>query len=276
MVRARAFYDTLVKMLPAHRGVAVWPAALIVWGPGFNSMSHRHHCVQLVMALRRSLRVRRGAGDEWRRCSAVLVPPDVVHQIDARGDTILIAFIDAESELGGAMRGRATADITRIAASIVAGWRSALGVPPTGRSVQAWIEGHLLGLEGEISIDPRVQQVLAHLRQAIGMSEDLSLPGLATLVGLSPSRLMHLFTASVGVPLRPYIRWLRLQCAARELIRGASISAAAHRAGFSDAAHLTRTFREMLGINPSDTALQKLARRGFHVDHSTITPVGDA
>src|SRR5262249_7419814 len=30
--------------------VLVWPAAMIVWGPGFTTAGHRHHCVQLLMA----------------------------------------------------------------------------------------------------------------------------------------------------------------------------------------------------------------------------------
>jgi AraC-like DNA-binding protein len=73
---------------------------------------------------------------------------------------------------------------------------------------------------------------------------------------------MHVFTESVGVPIRPYVLWLRLQRAACDLMAGASITAAAQNAGFSDAAHLTRTFRRMLGTTPSDLALRKRASRG--------------
>ena len=39
----------------------------------------------------------------------------------------------------------------------------------------------------------------------------MSLDAVAARVGLSPSRFLHLFTMSVGVPLRPYVLWLRLQ-----------------------------------------------------------------
>jgi transcriptional regulator GlxA family with amidase domain len=62
---------------------------------------------------------------------------------------------------------------------------------------------------------------------------------------------MHVFTTSVGTPLRPYLAWLRVQRAAMAIISGNSLTDAAHTAGFSDAAHMSRTFTRMLGIAPS-------------------------
>jgi AraC-like DNA-binding protein len=85
---------------------------------------------------------------------------------------------------------------------------------------------------------------------------------------LSPSRFMHVFTESVGVPVRPYILWLRLQRAACDLMTGTSVTSAAHNAGFSDAAHLTRTFRRMLGTTPTDLALRKRLSQGLALESS--------
>jgi AraC-like DNA-binding protein len=53
---------------------------------------------------------------------------------------------------------------------------------------------------------------------------------------------------------RAYLLWSRLDAALGELARGASLTQAAHAAGFADAAHLTRTFRRMVGIVPSSIA----------------------
>jgi hypothetical protein len=44
----------------------------------------------------------------------------------------------------------------------------------------------------------------------------VSLDAVVASVGLSPSRFLHLFMTSVGVPLRPYVLWLRLRCGASE------------------------------------------------------------
>ena len=95
-------------------GALVWPAAMIVWGPGFTTAGHRHHCFQLVMVMHGTLLVRGGSKDAWMKCGAVLVRPEVAHEIDARDSTVLIVFVDPESELGTALGDRLDGDISRI------------------------------------------------------------------------------------------------------------------------------------------------------------------
>ena len=125
------------------------------------------------------------------------------------------------------------------------------------RRVERWVRTELLHGRRPVKIDLRVNRVLKYVREKLGISDDFSLKTLAGISGLSQSHFMHIFTESVGVPLRPYILWLRLQRAACDLIDGSSVTSAAHSAGFSDGAHLTRTFRRMLGMTPTDLALRK-------------------
>jgi AraC-like DNA-binding protein len=253
----------LLRPLP---GSAAWPAALIVWGPGFTSTAHRHHCVQLVMALSGSLLVRGGPHEAWRKCDAVLVQPDVRHEVDARGSTVLIGFIDAESEMGAALSKRIKGDIACVPARQVARWCAALGPSPNEARAERWLTTFLSHRKRVVVIHPGVQRVLSHLRKQQALSNDLSLKALAALAGLSPSRFMHVFTESVGIPVRPHVLWLRVQRAACDLMGGASVTSAAHRAGFSDGAHLTRTFRRMLGATPSDLALRNKRSQGLSIE----------
>jgi len=106
-------------------------------------------------------------------------------------------------------------------------------------------------------VHPRINRVLISIPERLEDSSDVSLKTLAAICGLSPSRFMHVFTQSVGIPLRQYILGLRLQRACFELTAGATVTSAACRAGFSDAAHLTRTFRRILGITPTELLSQK-------------------
>ena len=248
----------------------VWPAALIVWGSGFTASRHRHHCVQLVAATDGWLRIRRGPGDRWKRCGAALVRPDALHEVDARGVTLLIGFIDAESEWGASLREAMRGDISCIGAGRLARWRRALGPAPDGSRVGLWVRTELLRHRRPVKIHPGVNRVVRSLRARMERSDDLSLKTVAALAGLSPSRFMHAFTESVGVPLRPYILWLRLQRAACDLIHGATATEAAHSAGFADAAHLTRTFRRMLGVTPTQLELGKRMIHGALPAHRDL------
>jgi AraC-like DNA-binding protein len=68
---------------------------------------------------------------------------------------------------------------------------------------------------------------------------------------LSESRLQHLFRDQVGVPIRRYLLWHRYLTALSLLADGASVTRAAHAAGFAGSAHLTRTAVRMNGFTPT-------------------------
>jgi AraC-like DNA-binding protein len=246
--------------------MAPWPPAMIVWGPGFKAAAHRHHCVQLLMTLHGSLLIRGGHEKVWRKAGGVWVRPDATHEIDARGSTLLIGFFSAESDMGAALSELIDGEIGCVPAHRVARWRAVLGPTPNEGRVERWLIKFLLPRTRGIALHPGVRRVLSYLGEPRAVFDDLSLKTLAAVAGLSPSRFMHAFTESVGVPVRPYILWLRLQRAACDLQDGASVTSAAHRAGFSDAAHLTRTFRRMLGATPSDLALLKRVSLGFSLE----------
>ena len=65
------------------------------------------------------------------------------------------------------------------------------------------------------------------------------------------ARLQHLFRDQVGVPIRRYLLWHRYLTALSLLADGASVTHAAHAAGFADSAHLTRTAVRLNGFTPT-------------------------
>lgn len=73
----------------------------------------------------------------------------------------------------------------------------------------------------------------------------------ATQVGLSESRLMHLFSEQLGLSMRQYILWLRIRYAIKLWMQGKSLIEIAMESGFSDQAHFTRTLRRMVDFAPS-------------------------
>lgn len=70
-------------------------------------------------------------------------------------------------------------------------------------------------------------------------------------VGLSAGRLGRLFNDQVGQSFPTYVRWARLRAAVEAVRDGASLTEAAHSAGFTDSAHANRVCHEMFGLSPS-------------------------
>ena len=151
-------------LLRARQGMAPWPAAMIVWGPGFRTAAHRHHCVQLLLALHGSLLVRGGRNKAWKKCGAVWVRPDATHEVDARGTTLLIGFINAESDMGDALSRRIEGEIACVPAHHVARWRAVLGPTPTEARAERWLTRFIRRQRRSRAIHPAVRQVLSYLQ----------------------------------------------------------------------------------------------------------------
>lgn len=115
----------------------------------------------------------------------------------------------------------------------------------------------------------------AHLWHILNMvrqyhQENHSMEFFAQQLGLSETLLSTLFKQATGLSIRRYRNWHRIFTAAQLLSTGNSITNAAVEAGFTDAAHFTHVFRDMVGIRPSSIQqmLQhtKLVINGHHAN----------
>lgn len=234
----------------------LWPPLLATRGPGARSSPHQHHAMHLVICQEGELSVRIGAAGRARRAPGVLTAPDVLHAIDAEGSQVLLVFLDPESDVGRSLARVVDGPVRTLSEAE----RSALLVDASPLAIMraqgaAWTERVVGVLGGPVreqprTIHPRVRKLIRTLA-ALPPDSDTSLEHLAESVGLSPSRLMHVFSESVGIPLRPYLAWLKIQRAAAAIVSGVPLSAAAQHAGFADSAHMSRAFRRMFGMPPS-------------------------
>lgn len=216
---------------------------------------HAHHVVQITLALRGRVDFdgdgRHVVGD------AICVAPDAVHAFQGDGLAAHL-FIDPESRSGrDAVRELlGDAAIAPIPAprlgDLPARLRAAYEAPAVtddalkalGRQLVASVSG----VGGSLAPrDERVERVLAWA--ARNLDGPVTLGAAAASVGLSAGRARHLFVEHTGIPFKTYVLWLRLARATSAFAEGRSLTEAAHAAGFSDSAHLSRTFRRMFGIN---------------------------
>ncbi len=97
----------------------------------------------------------------------------------------------------------------------------------------------------------RLQKVLSHIREHL--EEDLSVPALAALAGVSVAHFRRLFLAAMGTPPHRYVLATRLEYA-RKLLATTSLPIAqvADTCGFSSQSHFTACFRTAHASTPAE------------------------
>ncbi|MFI7676343.1 helix-turn-helix transcriptional regulator [Actinophytocola sp. NPDC049390] len=235
--------------------VALRPGRLIYAGQVGVAHRHRHAAVQLVLAPGEPVRLRDESGTEWHARVAV-IPSGSEHEM-VGGSTGLLAWIETDGLLGQALTARVRR--TGLPIDSVAAWAAAAqplldnGLPAdsTPSGVIHQVLGTLADADtpDQVPLHPALGQAVAVLPTMLDHSVHLG--QLAAVVGISASRLGHLFSDELGLPFRAYVRWTRLQRAIDHARHGSTLTDAAHAAGFADSAHLTRVCHEMFGLAPS-------------------------
>jgi AraC family transcriptional regulator len=218
--------------------------------------AHAHHAIQIVIALDGCIAIC-GSDGEWRESRGIIVRPDAEHSFDCNGALGMMVFVDPESSEGAWLSTSLRQGITIVPDtrldSMVPELRTFAGQPDdfadVGALLRRCIQGLRPGLAPTRRLDSRVTTVLDVIRA----SDDLrmSLDQAADKACLSSTRFAHLFRDQVGLPFSRYMLWRKLTRAMVAVASEGTIAAAAHAADFADAAHLTRTFYQMVGMAPS-------------------------
>jgi AraC-like DNA-binding protein len=214
---------------------------------------HAHHAIQITLSAGGRFAIRTEAGRTDG--PVVLIGSDVPHAFEPEG-RIALLFVDPESRAGQALAARlAGAPVSRLEGSGLGVGPDRLAAilseprPDNGR-VEALGRAILENVIGEVlppsTLDPRIMRTLDWLAPRLG--ERVAVPEAAATACLSESRFSHLFAAEIGLPFRTYLLWRRLTLAVERIASGASLTVAAHEAGFADSAHFSRTFHRMFGV----------------------------
>jgi AraC family transcriptional regulator, arabinose operon regulatory protein len=113
----------------------------------------------------------------------------------------------------------------------------------------------LLAKQQTSGFDPRIEETLYLLAQR--MQETVRVEELARSVGLSASRLSHLFKENTGESIVEALNRMRIKQAALLLAHtNRNATEAAHDVGFQNYNHFTRQFRKYIGVTPSEFSRQ--------------------
>ena len=212
---------------------------------------HAHHAVQVTLALRGGLTLE--TRDQWFAGPAAAVAPDTDHAFS--GERLVAhLFVDPDGRQGRELQRALFAKAPLVAipepravAPLLAAFenprRTDRMLIDIGRALIAELAP---GSERDERPEVRVRKMSAWAAERL--DKPISLADAAKHVGLSSGRARHLFVEATGLQFRTYVLWLRLTRAVELFGAGESLTDAAHGAGFSDSAHLSRTFRRMFGI----------------------------
>jgi AraC-like DNA-binding protein len=205
------------------------------------------------------IRFRSSEREEWTEYGGAIIPSRQPHTMDAtRVPYNAVIFVEPETREGRALseiylQGGIAAlpedKLATVATPLFAAWqeqRTARAITDAARRVIRTLTG---GIEPAVVSDERILRAVSYIKSHL--DAPLTLEEVAAEAYLSPSRFRHLFVEQTGMALRPYILWRRFLRVWELMMAGASLSTAAHQAGFADAAHLTRTSRRMFGLPPS-------------------------
>ncbi|HKS29519.1 MAG TPA: AraC family transcriptional regulator [Pyrinomonadaceae bacterium] len=218
---------------------------------------HALHNYKIYISLYGDFDLQLMRGRVFRSCKAVVIAPDRPHRIISRG-MMCAAFYLVPETMEGRRVSRYFAGTEffvpppKVLAAILPRLRLYLeqgcSVEEAGE-VSNYLFNNLTPDHTGVALDGRVTRVLEHLDSSIG--NRVRLAEIADEVALSHSRLEHLFKEQIGIPISRYMLWSRTRAALMLMASRMPLTRVAVDAGFSDAAHLSRTFRQMIGISPS-------------------------
>ncbi|MCG8637074.1 MAG: AraC family transcriptional regulator [Desulfobacterales bacterium] len=224
-------------------------------GQGTDAAPHTHHVLQITIGLKENFRICRD--DEWISARYAITGPDTSHRLEGPDSGQAILLLDPENRVTENIKDKFLGTTSMAFPEFesvrpFAGELNRLSGKPSCQTARAAMEGILSALVPDLKPspgrDPRIMKVRAYLKTL--EEKKIPLSELSDFIGLSESRLVHLFKSETGIPIRRYLLWLRLMEALTLILENVSFTTAAHDAGFSDSAHLSRTFKQMFGIPP--------------------------
>ncbi|MCA6117209.1 helix-turn-helix transcriptional regulator [Bradyrhizobium sp. WSM 1738] len=237
-----------------------WGARVLYLGPAFGLTPHRNATAVLAVGLDGSLEVADDPADtstRYRSARSVLILPNTLHHLRIERGRMAFLYVDPFGRDLKALICRMTIVLPRAAFDLREEAAAIAVLTDLAENRIAAQEGRvslgeLLGIGRQAKSNGRIAPALRHMRDEPHRANRLTT--LAARAGLSPSRFLHVFKAETGVPLRRYRIWNRMGAAMRACGEGASLTDAAHAAGFASSAHFSSAFRDMFGMMPSDLA----------------------
>jgi AraC-like DNA-binding protein len=222
-----------------------------------NTQQHRHFPIQLAFNFEKPFLLSIDGSKEFR-LFFFIIPTDTPHKLISTEGKHLTILVDPLSLFGRKLRTRFehqepfVSFSESVIYSIYGYFDPGLFDFKTAQLLSTILASlnEMISELPECSMDNRIREAVTHCQAKGG--RELCIADLAGRIFLSESRARHLFKAETGVTFKRYLKWLKtLEAIKYTCSPDINLTEAAHIAGFSDSAHLSRTFKEIFGLKPS-------------------------
>lgn len=236
--------------------IRVYRDIVVFYELSLSGKPHANHAVKVIVG---ATPLSVSYEQEVIKAQGVIIRSDTVHKVKGGKGPVTSLYINPHTRLGKSINSRSTSNLLMLtrksSALLLKYFDNSLGNHLTESDIKSFLNETLLGEAtseaAEIFHDERIRKIVDHIESA--PNYDVRFADLLRICNLSESRLIHLFKAEIGITIRKYILWRRVQKALAAMCSGRSIRQSAQQAGFTDAAHFNRTFVSMFGLNPSAT-----------------------
>lgn len=233
----------------------LWESRTLFLGRLLEPLQLSQAAATFIISLDEPLHVH--ADSSGFRCQSILLPPGYSVSINSGDSCVANCYLDPFGEDFHLLRQRMRQSRGRVACSIdnevelIAQFRAMHRRAPSSAEGYAEVDSIIRPADRPpYFVDPRIERTIDLIKKTVG--ENLSVAQLAEHVSLSAPRLTQLFRQQIGVPIRRYRQWHRLYVTATGVAAGLSLTDASVAAGFTDSSHFSHTFRDMLGMKPSE------------------------
>lgn len=229
---------------------------------------HRHHSIQLSISFGENLTLLSGQKEICSR--AVIIDSNAVHKLNGEKSPQLLILLEPETSYAESLKKFITEEVTEL--KFTENFYQILE-----KSAERKLESALENIFEYFSfkdlnyskVDHRVKKIIAIVKG--DPYQKFEIKKLSGTVSLSESRLQHLFKEQIGISIKRYLLWIKMQRAVSVVLSGQDFTYAAYEAGFADSAHLSRTFKDHFGINLSDVFKNSRSLQVTFGDNSYIT-----
>jgi len=230
---------------------------LLVLSDTIDAEEHRHSFLQVTVSLENDFEM--NVDGQALSCSGIIINSNVDHRLQGAGQPLLLLLMDSTSAMAASFkRSIGNRKYHVFPPEMMDAVRNFVQTEypdiKDNEDYQSFL-GQLLMLLGVDHVntaiaDSRIREFIQLVKACTDSEHSVSL--YAQRIGLSSSRLSHLFKENTGISLSGYILLHKLQKAIYYIFKGLNITDAAMAAGFDSPSHLAATSKRLLGMTAKD------------------------